>query len=235
MEHVIGIETVVAELVHHDFVGREIFAPVMEDGAEPVSGKQQGGLADLIAVRPILEMSDRADSQDEAFSSDAGSLVRTVVPDDFRQGLDGVLGFHAFSDELAGIPLETVGDNDVSGYVSVAPAGAEGYHDFVAAVPEVGCLMEPVVGIFKEGLGISSCKGSVMAERADQSGPAAHGLAVFHGEFTAVREPGEGIADRLRVVQGAEWIDAYIEAKGRHLCPYIVGKAAAEYHDSVFV
>ena len=207
----------------------------MEDGAEPVGGKQQGGLAYLIAVRPVLEVPDRADCQDKASASGDGSPVRPVVTDDFGKDPDGIPGFHALSDELAGIALETVGHNDVSGYVPVAPAGAECHYYFVAAVPEFRGLMEPAVGIFKEVLGISSCKGSVMAERADQSGPAAHGLAVFHGEFTAVREPGEGIADRLRVVQGAEWIDAYIKAEGRHPRPDIVGKAAADYHDSVFV
>ena len=72
----------------------------MEDAAEPVGSDEQGGLADLVAVRPVLEMPDRADRQDKT------SVV--AAADDSGKDTDSVFGFHAFPLELAGVSLETV-------------------------------------------------------------------------------------------------------------------------------
>ena len=81
MEHVGSVETVVAQLVVHDFVGREIgdrrwcllcvFAGCRLQrkrlcvAYELVGGQQQGSLGELTAVESVLGVADGADGDDD--------------------------------------------------------------------------------------------------------------------------------------------------------------------------
>ena len=71
MAHVFSIEAVVAQFVHDDFICREIVCRIMRIHAEVdraaakeiVDAEKKGGFADLIAVRPVFEMTYRADCE----------------------------------------------------------------------------------------------------------------------------------------------------------------------------
>ena len=54
MQHVLGIETVVAQLVVHYLVGRKIFHHVRIVGDKPVGGKQEHGFRQRAAVKAIF-------------------------------------------------------------------------------------------------------------------------------------------------------------------------------------
>ena len=80
MAHVFRIETVVAQLVHHYFVGWEVVGEVerihaqvgRESGKKIVDAEQKGLLADLISMSPVLEMADRTDGEDELLGTYSG-------------------------------------------------------------------------------------------------------------------------------------------------------------------
>jgi hypothetical protein len=88
MAHVLCVETVVAELVHHDFVCREIigrmtwgYAQVHRKPPEKiVYAQKKGGLAYLVAVGPILEVTYRTDCEYELFL--LASFCGSADPDD---------------------------------------------------------------------------------------------------------------------------------------------------------
>ena len=59
MDHILGIEPIVPQLVQEDFVGREIDRPVREGGADLLQGKQEDGFAYLVAVRSVGKMAEK--------------------------------------------------------------------------------------------------------------------------------------------------------------------------------
>ena len=54
MDHVWGVEAVVAELVKHDLVGGEIVNAVGKLRQSLVDSEQEGALAELVAMSSIL-------------------------------------------------------------------------------------------------------------------------------------------------------------------------------------
>ena len=74
--HVLGVEAVIAELVHHDFVCREIVGRVSWVHAEVrrisseevIDAKKKSGFADLVAMGSVLEVAYWADSEDQLLS-----------------------------------------------------------------------------------------------------------------------------------------------------------------------
>ena len=74
--HVFGVEAVIAELVHHDFVCREIVGRVSWVHAEVhrtsveevVDAKKKSGFSDLVAVGSVLEVAYWADCEDQLLS-----------------------------------------------------------------------------------------------------------------------------------------------------------------------
>ena len=68
MTHVFCIEPIVSQLVHNYLICREIVCTSVNGG---VYSKKQSGLAQLIAVGSILEMSDRAYCKDVFFRTAA--------------------------------------------------------------------------------------------------------------------------------------------------------------------
>lgn len=69
MTHVFCIEAVVSKFVHDYFVCREVVYGMLvsERSYEFVNAEQQGRLAELVAVSPVLEMPYRTDREDELF------------------------------------------------------------------------------------------------------------------------------------------------------------------------
>ena len=65
VDHVGGIETVVPQLVKHDLVGWKIFTTLRELRQNLVQSKQKGAFADLVAMRPVLEVADGRDGEHE--------------------------------------------------------------------------------------------------------------------------------------------------------------------------
>ena len=64
MQHIVGIETVLPQFVHHDFVSREIGGVFREFLLQSVDGKQEGGFAELVAVCSVFPMADRTDGEE---------------------------------------------------------------------------------------------------------------------------------------------------------------------------
>ena len=65
VDHVGGIETVVPQLVKHDLVGWKIFTTLREHRQNLVQSKQKCASADLVAMRPVLEVADGRDGEHE--------------------------------------------------------------------------------------------------------------------------------------------------------------------------
>ena len=82
MHHVLPVETVVAQLIQENFVGWEIMR-IIELLANLVDGKQQRGLAELVLMQAIFQMTQWRYGKDKP-------LFR-VLSDDFRKTLDRLL------------------------------------------------------------------------------------------------------------------------------------------------
>ena len=65
MHQVFGIETVVAELVQQDLIGRKVLAPFRGGVADIFDGKDQDALAQLVPMRSVLQVTDRGDREYE--------------------------------------------------------------------------------------------------------------------------------------------------------------------------
>lgn len=63
MEHVLGVEAVVAQFVHHELVGRKVGRPQL--AAQPVGSEQERRLGQLALVVAILAVADGTDGDDD--------------------------------------------------------------------------------------------------------------------------------------------------------------------------
>ena len=70
MTHVFRVEPVVSEFVHNYLICREIVCRSWIGAYGLVGTQQKCGFAELIAVCPVLEMSDGADSEDEFLAAE---------------------------------------------------------------------------------------------------------------------------------------------------------------------
>ena len=64
MQHIVGIETVLPQFVHHDFVSWEIGGVFREFLLQSVDGKQEGSFAELVTVCSVFPMADRTDGEE---------------------------------------------------------------------------------------------------------------------------------------------------------------------------
>ena len=108
--------------------------------------------------------------------------------------------------------------------------GSVGDYQAVAAFPECGSLLQRAVCVCQELLLVRPREGSVVRERADQPRAGPHLNAVFSGELFPTFKSFERGGDRGGIVQGAEWVEADVEARVPEFAAYPVGKTAAEYH-----
>ena len=72
MKHILGIEAVVPQLVHHYLVAREIHASFREGLTQGLCRHQENAFAYLVAVGPVLEMAYRAHRKNEFLWLDTG-------------------------------------------------------------------------------------------------------------------------------------------------------------------
>ena len=68
MHHIFRIETVIPQLVHHDFISREIYALPRMVLHHALRRHQQGALTELVSVRPVFQMTYRTHSEDETLA-----------------------------------------------------------------------------------------------------------------------------------------------------------------------
>ena len=120
MDHIFRPPAVVAEFVHHDFVGGEV--------GETFRGEQQGALGQLVPMRAVSQMPDGADGEDEL-------LVRGSSDNALEDG-GSLFDRQPVARELGSGTLEAVG-NGFAGLVgSESPGRSEGDDDLVAFFPE---------------------------------------------------------------------------------------------------
>lgn len=147
MAHILCIETVVSQLIHHYLIRREVVTSGMCD---VIDGQHQGGLADLVPVRPVLEVSYGAYCEYEF-------LVGTHFFDLGQKECRLVrLQQHPF--EFPGIAFQTVGYYDTLFYMPVAPTCTEGYDDLAAVLEEGNGILKARVGVFNEFLTVRAGK-----------------------------------------------------------------------------
>lgn len=107
MTHVFRIESVVAQFVIDDFIRREIIRPaVLED---ILYSKEKGGLAYLVAVCTVFEMSDRTDCEYEFFRLHSRYGKSGNPPQCFGNFLHA----HSFASEFRSRMLQAVGYYEV--------------------------------------------------------------------------------------------------------------------------
>ena len=75
MDHVRSVEAVVAEFVKDNLVGGEIVSPFREGGTDFIQGQEKDSLAQLVAMRPILEMADRGECEYELLPGEPGHHI----------------------------------------------------------------------------------------------------------------------------------------------------------------
>ena len=157
MAHVLCIEPVVAQLVHHDFISREVvasFAPYL------FYAKQEGGLAELIAMRSVLEVAYRADSEYDVLSGSGLSVSADAY--DLIKSSCGFIKAEPFSAELICRSLKAVGYDEVLFHMPETPACAEGY-DYLSTFPEMPSgLFQFFVSMGKKGFSVFTSEGCVV-------------------------------------------------------------------------
>lgn len=66
MQHIRSIKTIIAQIVHHQFVGWEIVHPLGETRHQRIGRQKKRRFAQLIAVRSVFPMAYRTDRQHDA-------------------------------------------------------------------------------------------------------------------------------------------------------------------------
>ena len=102
VDHVGGIETVVPQLVKHDLVGWKIFTTLLELRQNLVQSKQKGAFADLVAMRPVLEVADGRDGEYE--------FLLRMPRDHIHEQCRCIADVEASAGELLRLDLEAVRD-----------------------------------------------------------------------------------------------------------------------------
>ena len=182
MRHVFPVETVIPQLIHHDFVGREILAALPDDGVlhQRVYGEQQSALAELVEVCPVAQVPDRADGEDE--------FLPGTAQDDAAQDGGDLFQCHLDAFEFRCRALQAVGDHGA--VTQPAEDRAERDERLVAILPEIDGFLQGAVGVFQEFFPAGAGERGVMAERADETGAGAHLYAFGFRERTAVAQAG---------------------------------------------
>lgn len=102
VDHVFLIETIVAEFVEEDFVGREVMG-VIEGFAHFVHRQKKRCLAQLVLVEAVLEVAQWRDGEDE--------LLVGEGLEQFGKGCHGLVGGKEAAVEAVGGEFVAVGDD----------------------------------------------------------------------------------------------------------------------------
>ena len=65
MHQIVGIETIVAQVIHHKLIDRQIFHLLAEPLLQGFDSQKQGALGELVTVQAIPNMSNRTHSEDK--------------------------------------------------------------------------------------------------------------------------------------------------------------------------
>ena len=241
MAHVFRIESVVAKLVHDDLVCREIVCNIERSHAQIdrkpchklFNAKQQSGLADLVFMGSILEMTDRADCEYELLLD--ASFSRAAKVDYSLQCRNDFLARQAQTHEVGCRLLEAVRYDALGSPVLETPACSEGYDDLIAFHKMISGCLQGRICVGDELFACLACERCVMTERAPSRVACSDLYAVFHAEWGTADQALDAVENGHRVVQCAERIDAYVESESFELSADVVGKAASEHHDLVAI
>ena len=132
VDHVGGIETVVPQFVKHDLVGWKIFTTLRELRQNLVQSEQKGAFAELVAVRSVLEVTDRGDGEQEF-------LVR-MPPDHIHKKGRRLADREPSAGKFPRVDLEAVGDGLARTDMFVNPRRSEGDYDLSGLVPFAGSV-----------------------------------------------------------------------------------------------
>ena len=226
VDHIRSVETVVTQLIKHDFVGREIFTTLRELGDDLVQGEQECAFAELVAVSSVLEVADRGDGEDEFLLRMPGDHIHKQR----RCLADG----KPPAGEFLGVDFQTVRDDLARAGIFIDPGCAEGYDDFRRGLPTARGFLKASVGDIQELIVGAAGEGGVVAERADEIRSRAHRDALVFSERDSRSQPGDGIADGDGVVDCSERVDADIKSQINHLPADVVSEAAPEDENPVF-
>ena len=225
VQQVFRIETVIPQFVQQDLVGGEVrrSAAARE---ETVQGQQERRLGQLVLMRPVAQVPDGADGED---------VLRTAARRaDPLQAVQHLRLVQALVHEFRGGTFQAVRHHLAVVAQPPDKGGSEGHDELGAALPE-GCRPgQGTVGVLQEGRCIRTGEGAVVAPRADEFRPGAHLHAVRLREGVGIRQAFHGLCDGSGVVQGAERIDADLEACGGQTRSDPVREAAAQHQYAVF-
>ena len=219
MDHVLRPPAVVAEFVHHDFIGREV--------GEAFRSEEQRALGELVAMGAVGKVADRAYGENELL---AGMAVHKS-PEEGR----ALRHRQPIVRELRPRSLEAVRDRLAGRIEPESPGRAEGDDDAVAILPERGRLFKDGIRILKERFRRLPCERSVMPERAVSPGSCPHLYNLICRERNPGREPCDSIADGHGIVQRPERIAQHIESRRGQSFADFIGKTTAQHGDPVMV
>lgn len=197
VDHVFGIEAVVAQLVEQELVGGEVGDLCGEGLAELVGGHEEHGLAQLVGVHAVAHVPDGAYGEDDlevrVAGGQAGEEVGVVVHDFLHAEPPAV-------EEGFGL-LVAVG-HDASALL-VDPGGAEGQHQAAEAVDAgvegAQAGVDALQGFAGGGVGEVAVVHRAVPASAEEEEVvfgvhlARHGLAQGGGDGERVVEDAEGI------------------------------------------
>ncbi len=63
MDEVVGVEAIIAQIVHEELIDREILHAVGIAALEFINGEEEGGFRELIAMKGVLDVADRTDGK----------------------------------------------------------------------------------------------------------------------------------------------------------------------------
>ena len=132
VDHVGGIETVVPQLVKHDLVGWKIFTTLRELRQNLVQGEQECAFADLVAMRPVLEVADGRDGEHE--------FLLRMPRDHIHKKGRRLADREPSAGKFPRVDLEAVGDGLARADMFVNPRRSEGDDDLSGLVPFAGSV-----------------------------------------------------------------------------------------------
>ena len=172
-------------------------------------------------------MTNRAYRKDELF-------VRVADHQLFQHGCHGS-DRQPFAGKLRRGAFQAV-RHDLSAHRMPPAPGRPQRKDHLVALPEKsGCFLQGGIGIRQERSGCrTGCQGMV-PERASQSASRSHFDAIRFRKRNPRLQARDGIADRHRIVQGAEGIDTDPKTRLGEFPADIVGETTAQHQQAVFI
>lgn len=223
MGEVVGIETVVAQVVDEDFAGGEIPDRVGESAHEFVGGEAQHGLAHGVSGQPVGQVPHRTDRDDDLLAGQ-GPL------DEACEDLDNLIDTEPSAYELRGGLPVTVGHHGAVMFED--PGGAEGEDHAVGAAKRLGAVVPGAVHAVE---GLLGRRGGEVAVEVEVTPEVAVEEELAGGDGGAVGEAFEGRGNRERIEKHAGGVGVDAELGACEAVGDGGGEARPEGEDPVFV